>query len=110
MFKVNNIDINGGSITRRHKLSICEYRLSKFLDLFLLIDKENFYYSYIDKYLTSPRYERKKEINMSNHPYLSQYLSINNYLNLKFKKNEIETNISSIEDKIGNIKSNIIFV
>ena len=109
LFKVNKIDINGGSITRRHKLSICDYRLSKFLDLLIPLNKEIFYSSYTEKYLTSPSYSRNTEINMSNHPYLSQYLSINNYLNLKFKKNEIETNISSIEDKIGNIKSNIIF-
>ena len=64
LFKLQNIDINGGSITRRHKLSICEYRLSKFIDLFLSPTKELFYHSYTNKFINDPKYERNEEINM----------------------------------------------
>ena len=108
LFKLHNIDINGGSITRRHKLSICEYRLSKFLDLFVYVDKEEFYYSYTNKYLNNPKYEYNKEINMTNHPYVSQYIALNKHFSLNIKKNEIETKISSIEAKIEKIKSEVL--
>lgn len=33
LFKINGYTVNGGSITLRHKLSMTEYRLAKFLYL-----------------------------------------------------------------------------
>ena len=48
LFKLHNINLNGGSISRRHKLSITEYRLSIFIDLIDLFqeNKEEFLYFY----------------------------------------------------------------
>ena len=108
LFKTRFINLHGGSITRRHKLSICDYRLSKFLDLMIFLNKEDFYDSYADKYITSPRYDRKNPINMTYQPYVSQYITINKYLNLKIQENEIAGKISNTELKIAEIRSSLI--
>lgn len=69
--------------------------------------KEKFYDSYTDKYVTSPIYDRNKEINDVNHPYIDQYVLINKYMSLCLKREEIELKVSVLEKEIENIKSKI---
>ena len=79
--------------------------MATFLRLLNFWDKEKYYYSYIEKSFSSPNYNRDKEINMDKDPYVSQYLIINNYLNLKLKLDQIVTKITKAKEKIAEINS-----
>lgn len=109
IFKLNNIIINGGSITKRHKLSICDYRLAVFLSLLGIYeeDKSSLYKSYKEKNYSSPRFNKQNEINMENHGHVTQYLYINESLDLNLKLNSIKTNIFDVESNIDKIKSEL---
>ena len=117
LFKINNMIINGGSISRRHKLSISEYRLGMFLYMLHYWDKSGFYNSYTDKSYTSPKiedyyndlleYDNDNDIErpISKNPFVNQYFIINNTLDLLIKQKELEINISNIELEINAFKS-----
>lgn len=59
LFKIHGYSLNGGSITKRHKLSLVQYRLSTFIRLNKLIaSAQDFHIQYADKYLSSNKLER----------------------------------------------------
>nr|QWO71375.1 RNA polymerase [Calocybe gangraenosa] len=118
LFKLNNISLNGGSISRRHKLTIAQYRLAIFTDLLDLFNnsKEEFFDMYKENLFTSSKYDRENDSIISSelNPYISQYKIINKYLNLSLSKKILESLISdanSIYDKskneMVNLESNI---
>src|ERR1700736_5283781 len=58
LLELNGYTLHGGSITRRHKLSIVQYRLSQFLSLSnLCLYKSEFYFQYVDKIFSSNKYD-----------------------------------------------------
>jgi len=60
LFQIHGYILNGGSITKRHKLSLTQYRLSNFIRLNRLNPTaQNFHTLYSDKYLSSNKLERK---------------------------------------------------
>ncbi len=105
MFQLQNKIINGGSITRRHKLSISKYRLSVFIDLIDLFkwNKQNLFNNYSEKTFTSGKFDRNNKIAIKN-PYVNQFIQINEYLSISLKQKEIEKLISTVELKINSIK------
>src|SRR5882724_85956 len=101
LFEINGLTIHGGSISRRQKLSITQFRLAKFLHIsHLAYNKQQFYDSYIDKIFTSPKYD----VNYYNHlfnfgsyydfshinPIILEYFKINNLINLNSKLSDIK--------------------
>ena len=89
LFKLHNINLNGGSISRRHKLSITEYRLSIFIDLIDLFqeNKEEFLSFYKENRFSSKFYIRpslKKEVKLN--PYINHYNIMNNLYSLAIEK------------------------
>ena len=105
LFKLNNINLNGGSISRRHKLSLAEYRLSIFLDIVNIFNesKDSFILGYKDNLFTSSRYDKGSEIN----PYIKQYQYINEYYSLNIKKSELLNEINNKNSVINRLKNNI---
>lgn len=132
LFEINGLTIHGGSISRRQKLSITQFRLAKFLHIsHLAYNKQQFYDSYIDKIFTSPKYD----VNYYNHlfnlgsynnfphvnPIILEYFKINNLINLNSKLSDIKTKkdrekselielerrVISIEQEFKNIELNI---
>jgi DNA-dependent RNA polymerase len=106
LFKLENINLHGGSITMRHKLSIAKYRLSLFLDLIDLFSyqKQYFYDLYTDKNYSSSKYDLTQIINGDNDSYVGQYILINEYLKLNIELTNIKTNILNVESEMNNIK------
>lgn len=65
IFKLNDLNLNGGSISKRHKLNINEYKLSLFLSYSdLLCSRNAFYNSYKDNIFSNKKIS--KVINSSN--------------------------------------------
>ena len=126
LFKLININLHGGSISRRHKLSMIECRLGYFMYLTKIFtyDKNSYFSFYSDNYFTSSKYADKylKNININvdsavQNDYIVHYLIINKYINISSQKFEIEQKISLInkeivnsQDSIKNLNSNIIFL
>lgn len=111
LFKLHNINLNGGSISRRHKLSITEYRLSIFLDLIDLYqeNKEEFFSFYKENKFSSKFYIRpyvKKEVKLN--PYIIQYNLINNLFSLAIEKFNLDTTISNLIRVIEKFKFDIL--
>ena len=72
LIQLNNITVHGGSISRRHKVSITEYRLSTFLYLSGLTGSKNhFYDSYVDKFFSSTNLVS----DLSAYKYINKHLS-----------------------------------
>ena len=87
LLQLEGITVHGGSNTRRHKLSINEYRLSVFLYLSGLIGSvEEFYANYIDKIISSNTFPKD----------LYNYLKFND-------------NLDSFEGKDKNLKEYLEF-
>lgn len=60
LFKANGINISGGSVSRRHKISPIEYRLSIFLYLSgLTSGTQTFKSTYEDKFFTNHKYDNR---------------------------------------------------
>jgi DNA-directed RNA polymerase len=72
--------VHGGSISRRHKLSMSEFRLGIFLYLMNIEDKESYYRYYRDNLISSNFYDNKHENSIYN-----EYLLINNEILYKNK-------------------------
>ena len=107
LFKLYNINLNGGSISRRHRLSLAEYKLSLFLDLFNLFDenKETFYNLYKEDLFSSKLYNRRNNEKLN--PYISQYLFINGYYNTGIEKYNLESSISKLNEVITRLDKEI---
>ena len=105
LFKLNNINLNGGSISRRHKLSLAEYRLSIFLDTVNIFNetKELFIQGYNDNLYTSSRYDKGSQKN--HHIELYQYF--NYYYSLNIKKSELLNEINNKKSVIDRLQNKI---
>ena len=111
LFKLHNINLNGGSISRRHKLSITEYRLSIFIDLIDLFqeNKEEFLSFYKENRFSSKFYIRpslKKEVKLN--PYINHYNIMNNLYSLAIEKFNLNTTISKLNQGIEKFKIDIL--
>ena len=86
LFKLNNINLHGGTISRRHKLSLVEYRLAVFLDKidWFVGNKSEFMNVYRDNLYSSSRYEIKDQSKEGS--FIYQYKLINIYYSLKLQK------------------------
>jgi len=121
LFEINGLTIHGGSISRRQKLSITQFRLAKFLHIsHLAYNKQQFYDSYIDKIFTSPKYD----VNYYNHlfnlgsyydfshinPIILEYFKINNLINLNSKLSDIKTKKDRDELELIELKRRVVFI
>jgi len=121
LFEINGLTIHGGSISRRQKLSITQFRLAKFLHIsHLAYNKQQFYDSYIDKIFTSPKYD----VNYYNHlfnfvsyydfshinPIILEYFKINNLINLNSKLSDIKTKKDKDELELIELKRRVVFI
>ena len=103
-----------GTISKRHTISIVEYKLSQFIGLIpYLNDKKNFYNNQSEKALTSNKYDKdlynaiknnkNYNINLLDFPHKSkfilEFLNINNKINYEGELTEIEEKISNKKKK-----------
>ena len=108
LFKLHNITLYGGSISRRHKLSIVEYRLSVFIYLLGLFDgnKQGFYNNYVENLFSSSKYNRSNNLieeDLSK-AYIYQYKTINQYFKLNFNKITLDNQIVKVEKEIKDLE------
>lgn len=112
LFKSYNYKLNGGTISRRHKLNLVEYRLSIFVDLLDLYNnnKDLFVSHYKENLFSSSKNKLKEE---ENH-YYTQFKLIDSYLGLLIEANELYKSISinidllnETNQKIESLKSEI---
>ncbi len=121
LFEVNGLTIHGGSISRRQKLSITQFRLAKFLHIsHLAYNKQQFYNSYIDKIFTSSKYD----VNYYNHlfnlgsynnfPHVNsiilKYFKINNLINLNSKLSDIKIKKDRDKSELIELERRVIFI
>nr|ADO51613.1 rnapol [Moniliophthora roreri] len=107
LFKINKIILHGGSISKRHKLSICEYRLSLFLNFSNLYtqNKSEFYDNYAESFFSSSKFDREN-IEITN-KYISEYIRINNKIEFETKLAEIKWEIDNLENVNAILENNI---
>ncbi len=113
IFKLHNINLHGGSISRRHKLSIAEYRLGKFIELLDLFEygKDEYYVMYSEKYFSSSKYTGPKfldkNVKLRINPYIQEYIIINEYLKLQFENINLTKEVDLLEKEQNNININL---
>jgi hypothetical protein len=118
LFKIYGYTVHGGSITRRHKLSMTELRLAEFLNLIEIMQEKNTYYSmYVDTILSSNKYEvgfynylkEMKDIESYSHlnPVILEYLKINNIIYYKIKLSDLDKEMLVLNKKLENINLNL---
>ena len=105
LFKNYGYNLNGGTITRRHKLSLPEFRLSKFLDLTLdntYLDKTKFLEFYSEKLFSSNKFKDGSVYTN----YIVHYNLINIYRDIKLDTIELNKNICKIKLELESNNTN----
>jgi hypothetical protein len=115
---MNGYIIHGGSLTRRHKISIAECRLAKFLYLTDLSDnKTDHYFNYKENLISSNKYDEVlykflktgtdiEEFKNFN-PVFFEYLKINREISINAQLLEIDQQILKLKDSIKTLESEI---
>lgn len=119
LFRMNNIIVNGGSITRRHKLSIPAFRLTTFLVLSNLFeDKYLFYHNYIDKLITNSRYDEgyynylRMKIEsgyVHENPIIIKFLTFNIFYRLVYSIKEGHSRLIKLSDFIKSEEASLYY-
>lgn len=102
LFKTRFINLHGGSITRRHKFSLTEYRLSQFLQFFQIynIGRTELYESHVDNLFSSGAFQ----LNDNSSKFIKQLYKLNEYLCLSDYDVLVSRTINSLDDELKNIK------
>ena len=114
LIQLQNIVVHGGSISRRHKISLNEYKLSIFLFLSGLTGSvEQFYGSYVDKFFSSsslvPDLYGFRHINRNLAGYkpsngvLLDYYLLNKQISTIIELEVVNKNILSLEQSIAGL-------
>ena len=118
LIQLQNIVVHGGSVSRRHKISLNEYKLSVFLFLSGLTGSvEQFYDSYVDKFFSSSKLEPDlyafKQINQNlvdfipSQEILLNYYLLNKQIRIIIELEGVKKSIMSLEETIAKLNSYI---
>jgi hypothetical protein len=111
LFKLNGLILNGGSISKRHMLNLCELKLAMFIAFaYVDLDKNEFDKNYAESQLTNPKYEEffyKYNKGLSHEgsfthtsPVIYQYYKLNYLVENKIKKENLLKEIERLEIEI----------